>query len=67
MSRMSNESRTESVRKHEIWVWPVVVALSATTFILGWIIVTKTLASKDIRLEQIKGENQLSQIKAQKP
>ena len=59
MTDHEQRTRTESVRKHEIWVWPVVMALTVTAFVIGWVTVTKTLADKDLKIKQTDSDMQV--------
>lgn len=36
------------------WPWVTIVFLTATVFCLSWVAVTNILASKDVRIEEIR-------------
>lgn len=46
-----------SVSKHQTWVWPVIIALSITAFVIGWVKVSSIMANKDITIAKINANH----------
>lgn len=52
-----NSSKDETrISLHQTWVIPVCLALTVTAFVIGWVMVTKTLANRDMTIEKIRIE-----------